>query len=60
MNCENEFYSLLIDACEVLVRLVTLIPPDRVDERRAACDLVLSEVAEQVDKLLGDANQAKH
>lgn len=42
------------------MRLVTLIPPDRVDERRAACDLELSEVAEQVDKLLGDANQAKH
>jgi hypothetical protein len=34
------------------MRLVTLIPPDHVDERKAACEVVLTEIAQHAERLL--------
>ena len=45
-------HQWLEDACALLVRLLELIPEDRVEDRREAARLILEKVADEIEKVL--------
>ena len=60
---ETHFHTILTSVVAVLVQLIALIPPDRPDERRTACAFVLQEVANGLECMIRedeDANDTRH
>lgn len=51
--------DLLTDMCDLIVKTITLIPPERDDERLSACALVLDQINEAVERVV-NADRTEH
>ena len=51
--------DMLADMCGLIVKTITLIPPEHHDERLTACAFVLDQINEAVERMV-DADRTEH
>jgi hypothetical protein len=61
-NTDDLVNDMLADMCDLIVKTIALIPPDRDDDRLSACAFLLAQINEAVNRVnrVVDANRTKH
>jgi hypothetical protein len=58
-NKDDLVSDLLADMCDLIVKTIALIPPERDGERLHACAFVLEEINEAVERIV-NADRTEH
>jgi predicted dithiol-disulfide oxidoreductase (DUF899 family) len=58
-NTDDLVNDMLADMCDLIVKTMALIPPDRDDHRLSACAFVLEQINEAVNRVV-NANRTEH
>jgi predicted dithiol-disulfide oxidoreductase (DUF899 family) len=58
-NTDDLVNDMLADMCGLIVKTIALIPPNRDDDRLAACAFVLDQINEAVKRIV-NADRTEH